>query len=176
MKALLLACLVGVAAAGCIVGGDSEGDLSLEEVGALPEPLTYFVGEKFEGLPLTRILGRRRPMTFVYGDCDVPFGSDGGCAPPLEVQLWPIEERPPTRISTMIPCRRVTVRGAPGAFFGSDLDLYVGEHTVVLFAESRAMALRAAAALRPVGAAVASAENLPAPAIDVAPGLRRCTS
>jgi len=26
----------------------------------------------------------------------------------------------------MVECRKVTVRGAAGAFFGSDLDLYVG--------------------------------------------------
>ncbi|HEU4450935.1 MAG TPA: hypothetical protein VFR63_13275 [Gaiellaceae bacterium] len=175
MKALLLACLLGIAAAGCLVGDDPEGDFSLDEVREWPQPAAYFVGEEFEGLPLTAILGRR-PMTFVYGDCDVPFGSDGGCAPPLEVQLWPIEQRPPSLISTTIPCRKVTVRGAPGAFFGGDLDLYVGEHTIVIFGESRDMALRAAAALRPVGADAASAESLPPPSIDVAPGLRRCSS
>jgi hypothetical protein len=49
----------------------------------------------------------------------------------------------------MIECRKVTVRGVPGAFFGRDLDLYVGNQTVVIFADSSERALRAAEALRP---------------------------
>jgi hypothetical protein len=75
----------------------------------------------------------------------------------------------------MIECRRVTVRGVPGAFFGSDLDLYVGNQTVVIFADSQARALRAAEALRPVDANRATTEDLPAPSVEAEAGLQHCS-
>ena len=140
-----------------------------------PGPTPYFVGEPFEELPLTAIVGDPEPLTFIYGDCE-PAGDDGGCAPPLEVQIWPIERRPPGIISSMVACRKVTVRGAPGAFFSGDLDLYVGKQTVVIFADSAKRALRAAEALRPVDADRATGEDLPAPAIDPGPALARCSA
>lgn len=74
----------------------------------------------------------------------------------------------------MVECRKVTVRGAAGAFFGSDLDLYVGNQTVVFFADSQERALRAAEALRPVDADRATGDALPKPAIDPKPALARC--
>ncbi|MGH3012002.1 MAG: hypothetical protein ACRDLZ_04495 [Gaiellaceae bacterium] len=72
-------------------------------------------------------------------------------------------------------CRKVSVRGAPGAFYSGDLDLYVGNQTVVIFADSRARALRAAEALRTVDAERATGRDLPAPTIDPEPGLARCS-
>jgi hypothetical protein len=78
-------------------------------------------------------------------------------------------------ISEMIECKKVTVRGAPGAFFAGDLDLYVGEQTVVIFADSSRRALRAANALRPVDADQASTGNLPPPTVDAEAGLGHCS-
>ena len=75
----------------------------------------------------------------------------------------------------MIECRAVTVRGSRGAFFGSDLDLDVGNQTVVIFADSQARALRAAEALRPVDAERVSSGDLPEPTIDPGPALARCS-
>jgi hypothetical protein len=170
--ALVVASLA-VAAAGCAFGGEPDSDFTLEEVQSRPGPAPYFVGKEFEGLPLTAIVGAD-PMTFIYGDCD-PGGGDGGCVTPLEVQVWPIERRPPGIISDMIDCRKASVHGAPGAFYGSDLDLYVGEHTVVIFADSQARTLRAAEALRPVDADAATDGDLPAPTLAAEAALERCS-
>jgi hypothetical protein len=172
-RAFVALATAAVVAGGCSWTGESVVN-ALQEVRDRPGPKPYFVGETFEELPLTAISGREMPLTFIYGDCD-PGGGDGGCAPPLEVQIWPIEQRPPGMISEMIECKKVTVRGAPGAFFAGDLDLYVGEQTVVIFADSSRRALRAANALRPVDADQASTGNLPPPTVDAEAGLGHCS-
>jgi hypothetical protein len=53
-----LAAIAAVAAAAACSWTDSEGDSTLDEIRALPGPAPYFVGEEFEELPLTVILGR----------------------------------------------------------------------------------------------------------------------
>jgi len=165
---------VATAAGGCSWTNEPQGDYTLAEVRARPGPAPYFAGEQFEELPLTAILGRTLPLSFIYGDCEPPPG-EGGCPTPLEVQVWPIERRPPGIISETIACRKVTVRGAEGAFFGSDLDLYVGNQTITIFADSQERALRAAEALRPVDADRATSEDLPAPSVDAEAALARCS-
>jgi hypothetical protein len=161
------------AAAGCSWTDGPGADAALEEIRSHPGQGPYFVGEQFEELPLTTILGRSPPLSFIYGDCEPPPG-EGSCPAPLEIQVFPIEQRLPGIISSMIACRKVTVRGVRGAFFGSDLDLYVGDQTVVIFADSRERALRAAEALRPVDADRARTEDLPAPSVDVEGPLSHC--
>ena len=174
-RALAAAALLGGVIVGCSRTVEPQGNATLEDVRARSGPRPYFVGERFEELPLTAILGKAWPVTFIYGDCEVPGGTDGGCAPPLEVQVWPIEKRPPGMISAMLECRMVTVRGVRGAFYGSDLDLYVDGVTVVVFADSRARTLRAAEALRPVDAERATADGLPEASIDPEPKLQHCS-
>ena len=114
------------------------------------------------------MLGTRSTPTFIYGDCD-----PAPCSPPLQVQHWTIERRPPSLYDAEIPCRRIRAGGVPAAAFESSggVDVYVGDRTVVVFADSDAQAARAVAALRPVAGA---ATVLPPPAIDVEPALRRC--
>jgi hypothetical protein len=172
--ALALLTTAAAVLGGCALTDDGKVDAALEELRERPRPGPYFVGETFEGLPLTHVSESHAPLTFAYGDCEPP-PDEGGCAPPLEVQVWPIERRPPGIISSMIECRKVTVRGVPGAFFGSDLDLYVGDQTVVVFADSQGRALRAAEALRPVDANGVSSTDLPAPTIDAEVPLARCS-
>jgi hypothetical protein len=161
------------ALAGCVLADEQNVDAALEELAERPGPTPYYAGETFEGLPLTHVSDGPGPLGFAYGDCEPPV-DEGGCPAPLAIQVWPIERRPPGAISSMIECRKVTVRGAPGAFFNSDLDLYVGDWTVVVFADSPARALRAAEALRPVGADHATDKDLPAPTVDAAGPLARC--
>ena len=69
---------LATAIGGCSWTDDPQGDSTLDEIRALPGPAPYFVGETFEDLPLTAILGRSLPLTFIYGDCEPP--PDGGCA------------------------------------------------------------------------------------------------
>ncbi|MGH3042569.1 MAG: hypothetical protein ACRDNG_12675, partial [Gaiellaceae bacterium] len=164
------------AAGGCSSTDEPRGDSTVDEIRDLPGPAPYFVGETFEELPLTAILGRTLPLSFIYEDCEPP-PDEGGCPAPLEVQVSLIERLPPGMISEMIECRRVTVRGVEGAFVGADgLHLYVGNQTVVIFADSAARALRAAEALRPADADRATGEDLPAPSVDVEAGLARCSA
>jgi hypothetical protein len=172
--ALAVLTAAAVVLGGCVLTDERNVEASLEELRERPGPGLYYVGETFEGLPLTDISAAGPQVTFFYGDCEPP-PDEGGCAPPLEVQIWPIERRPPGAISSMIECRKVAVRGASGAFYGSDLDLYVGDQTVVVFADSQPRALRAAEALRPVDADRASDQDLAAPAIDAEGPLARCS-
>ena len=172
MKALAVAGVLLVAVTGCWLDNEPKSDFTLGEVRNRPGPTPYFVGEQFEELPLTAIDGKVGKLTFIYGDCDA--SGDGGCAPPLQVQIWPIERRPPGIIDR--ECRRVSVRGVPGAFYGADLDLYVGAHTVSIFADSQARALRAATALRPVDSGSATTADLPAPKVDAGPGMAECAA
>jgi hypothetical protein len=127
--------------------------------GVVPSPFPLFdAGERVNGLPLTEVLHRSGPaqhVSFVYGDCTP--ADDGGCAPPVEIQVWPACRRnlhlydggPP---GTPLP-ERTTVRGAPAAFFedGQRLELQTSRSTIVVFATSRARALGVAGALRAVG-------------------------
>jgi hypothetical protein len=57
-------------------GGDSGTDI--EELRASSAPV-YWLGESFDGLPLTYSTER----LLVYGDCEPE--SDTGCAPPLQL-------------------------------------------------------------------------------------------
>lgn len=50
--------------------------------------------------------------TFIYGDCEVPAGSDGGCPPPLSIQIQPLCTH--LDVVARAPIwRRRQIRGAP---------------------------------------------------------------
>jgi hypothetical protein len=178
-RTLLAVAAAVTTTAGC---GWTEGHpdlITLEEARELPEPAPYWVGQEFEGLPLTAIL-RPPGAVFFYGECDREPGpeEDYGCNSPLRIETRPIAGGPADW--TDLLCRRVNVRGVSGAFFGNEpgfdlfLELYSGEQTIYIVADSEARALRAARALRPVDADRASTEDLPPPAIDVEPALAHC--
>jgi hypothetical protein len=104
------------------------GDFTLEAARASDDFPLYYAGEEVDGLPLTPILRRDAAanyVSFVYGDC-MP-GSDGGCAPPAEVQVWPGGVRNAgsydlSLAGTPIP-RRTTIRGLPAAFLHDETHL-----------------------------------------------------
>ncbi len=85
----------------------------------------YSLGSSFDGLPLTAVLrqcedpgldasigvdARGNSTSYIYGDCELPMG-EGGCAPPLEVQVRPACERSvsdydmelPPRLTDLLP-------------------------------------------------------------------------
>jgi hypothetical protein len=174
VRRLAVAGVILILASGCWLDGDSDSNLTLEEVRALPGPAPYFAGAEIAGLPLTAIdRDTVWPLTFIYGDCD-PVGDDGGCSPPLQVQIRPIDSRPPGIIQQRA-CSPVEIRGAPGAFYGPDLDLYVGDFTISIFAHTRELVVGAAEALRTVDEE-AVAGDLPAPAIDADTALAACAT
>jgi hypothetical protein len=130
------------------------GNFTLEEARAFEEyPLAY-AGEEVDGLPLTAILRRddtARFVSFVYGDCTAR--SDGGCAPPAEVQVWPASARSVGSFETSAPGSPVPeptrIRGLPAAFVGeTQVELYAPDATVVVFAHTRERALAIADGLR----------------------------
>jgi hypothetical protein len=102
----------------------------------------YYVGGSHGGLPLT-FSGRgpgdgeglRRSWSFIYGDCE-PAASEGGCAPPLEVQNWSICTRFPALYPGPTPATRA-LDGAETLPAGGGLDVYTGRTTVVIFGRRR---------------------------------------
>ena len=134
----------------------SAGRFTLAHAYAFEDYPLYFAGDRVEGFPLVAVLRRADAadfVSFVYGDCTA--ADDLGCAPPIEIQVWPAcrrhlglyRDNPSFARSAT---DRTTVRGVPAAFFddGTRLELQTGRATVVVFAESRAGLGRVAGALR----------------------------
>jgi len=109
-RTLLAVAAAVMTTAGC---GWTEGHpdlITLEEAGAPPGPAPYWVGQEFEGLPLTAIA--RPPSVIVhYGECayEASEEDDYGCGSPLRIENRPIAGGPADW--TDLSCRRVTVRG-----------------------------------------------------------------
>jgi hypothetical protein len=147
-------------------GGDSGTDV--DELRASPAPI-YWLGESFDGLPLTYSTER----LMVYGDCEPE--SDTGCVPPLQLQHWPLAQRHPSKFTVTpgrrTPCTRGTVGGRTVAVFATTggLEVYIGRMVVVVFAEWE-RTLRAVKALRPLN----GARRLPEPPPALRRALARC--
>lgn len=121
----------------------------------------------------------------IYGTCKVT--SDTGCAPPLEVQVWPACERSPADYtfgepgheSTLKPTEIATVRGVPARFYREGrVELSTGDVTVVIFGNSRELVLSAAQGLRSEGGApnrVSADQALPAPVRGAQEGTLPCS-
>jgi hypothetical protein len=155
LRVLALAgALVAVAALGIDRLGGRGGDLTLEQARAFEEFPLYYAGDVVEGLALTALLERddsARYVSFVYGDCTP--SSDGGCASPAEIQVWPAGARNLGSYDLSAPGTPVPeptrIRGVPAAFVGDgQLELYVPGATVVVFAHDRERALAIANELR----------------------------
>jgi hypothetical protein len=147
---------------------------------SVASPLLY-AGDAVDGLPLTAVL---RPdetagyVAFVHGDCVA--SDDAGCAPPAEIQVWPacrrhlgLYERAPPAGPVV---ERAVVRGVPAAFVdgGARIELQTGRSTVVVFASSRARALRIAEALRSIDGSVPAGLPLPEPVSGALDGTAPC--
>jgi hypothetical protein len=187
----LLATAVAVALAltlsGSVSAGAGAGDIGsgvsfgMEQARRFDEFPLYSAGERVEGLPLLAVLRREDTasyVSFVYGDCVAE--DESGCAPPLEIQVWPACQRNLALYDSIsaggaVP-ERIAMRGVPAALFddGTRLELQTGSSTVVIFAGSRARLLRIAAALRAVDGSVAPGGPLPQPERDKAGGAMDC--
>ena len=149
-------------------GGPAEaggGRLSVEEAKAFQEFPLYWVSENFQDLPLVAILRSRynpdptlpasrgeNMVTFIYGRCE-PKG-EGGCAPPLAIQVTPYCQVPPTLLAERVKNEPPSqLRGAQAQWVGqrtSHLRLWTKNVNVAIFAGDRALLTAAADALRPV--------------------------
>ena len=158
-------------AAGCA----GSGPVDVSEYQRPDAPPTYWLGRSFQGLPLTDAhTGPGGEPTFVYGTCTPK--SDTGCAPPLELQHWPLSKRPPGGFE-MAPgrpaaCGLVSSARVTAARFETTggVEVYLGDRVVVLFGADD-LIRRALRTLRPV-----KEQNppLPAPPAWVAEALARC--
>lgn len=135
----------------------------------------YSLAQQFEGLALTTILrrcddspfdpsnGRANFVSYIYGSCDPqPTAGDpeGGCAPPIEVQVWPACERSIADYGASHVASTATSlaqrRGVPSADFGDRIELYSDDSSVVVFAASPQLAERV------VDGLMVAARNTPA--------------
>ena len=134
-----------------------------------------------DGLPLVAVLRRDDTadyVSFVYGDC-VPRAPDSGCAPPVEIQVWPACRRNlglyEASTSRSVSLETTAFRGVPAALLdgGGRLELQTGTSTVVVFAGTRDRAHRVGASLRPLGSGSIS-QTLPPPVAGALEGALRC--
>jgi hypothetical protein len=123
----------------------------------------YWVGERFEGWDLTAVSVDRKKVTFVYGNCVLEVPADGGCAPTLQIQIWP-------RCVTLEDAESgQEIRGAPLNYsYGGDAILNTERVEIRVFigqGATRGMKMRALRALR-------SANDVP-PVVDAGDPLPR---
>lgn len=151
--------------------------VSIDDLRAQSAPPAYFLGDRFENLPLTAIVDSISAPDFIYGTCKIKptlLPTDAGCSPPLQVLNYRFSERPPSKFARDSSCRRLAIGGGlPGAVFAGTggIEVYVGDRTVVIFANTEAQMRRAAAALRPV-----KGGSLPEPRAGIREQLaRRCS-
>jgi len=126
------------------------------------QPIVYYLGSRFAGLPLTHAEADRSGRAlFVYGTCEIPPGqTEGGCAPPIQVQVFPFA---PRDWSHAVGCHRLSsLRGVPTARHDG-LVLFSDRTVLKIYARTPAEDDRAALALRRVDGSSAPQERLPAP-------------
>ncbi len=155
-------------------------DLTLSDAQAFDAYRLYYSGTEAAGLPLESVTqgratnrharqqGRRAiDWTFVYGDCTPPPG-EGGCAPPLEVQVSSTCVRSFSSIKFrerhLYAFRGAKATGGGGRYEVSPMEIFTGRTTIVVFGNEKRLIKTAARELREVHRAeVASHLAPPAP-------------
>jgi hypothetical protein len=91
-----------------------EGDPDVEAARSFAGYPLYWVGEHFEDWDLEYVAVRPDGFTtFGYGTCEIEgWFADGGCAPPLQIQIQPLCAHLDVVASNQV-WRRREVRGAP---------------------------------------------------------------
>jgi hypothetical protein len=137
--------------------------MTIDQAQTFQDYPVFWVGEEFEGLPVTSIhherysppAGIAQPDTdsvdVVYGDC-TPTGSPPTCVPPVQIQSTPYCLLPPTMAAEgVLQGESFDLRGASAQWVGAGhtLVLHTGESTVVIIAtEGKDAALEVANHLR----------------------------
>lgn len=107
----------------------------------------YWLGDQFDGLPLTRVdrfvsgpgsLVPEDSTTFIYGTCAAPPESEGGCAEPLQIIIKPYcYEQPDSFADQIRESPLVKVRGGADAQrIGGGLRIWTGDVALKIYAES----------------------------------------
>ena len=152
------------------VAGNS--NMSVEEAREFSEFPLYWLGETYEGLELTTLLGGKKNFTFLYGKCVVR--SEGGCPAPFSVIVRPLcNSRPGTADPSVHAGELFSLRGALAQeYTDGHLKLGIGSVSVTLYGPTRDMMKAMAENLRPVAGpgqapSEAGAPLSPANSVDV---------
>jgi len=154
VRPLLTAALLGLLAASC--GGSAMARADVERLlasSAASSTPAYFLGDGYAGLPITNVLRDEGGTTIVYGTCYVAPFSEGGCAPPLQVQTRTFS---PEDWPNAADCSRLAdIRGVPALDFGGGTVLVLDGLTITVFDDTMDAAKSggAAADVRRVGQA-----------------------
>jgi hypothetical protein len=139
----------------------------------------WWLGESFDSLNLAYVL----PFTngdgssevdrigFIYGTCTQPTGSEGGCAPPLSLQIEPLCKTLPEMIMGFERSDLFDFRGAKALWVDErQLGVWTGDSAVFVFG-SRDRILRAADVIVPLGnvQVALTGSNLPPPNFESCP-------
>ena len=158
-----------------------KGNFSIAQAQAFTDFPLYNAGSSLDDMPLAVFYdtgGFSPSVSFIYGDCQAT--DDMGCAPPVQVQVWPACIRNPSLYQSSRPGaltpETTSIRGVPAAFFedGHRLEIQTGTSTVVVFARTRDEVLQVASALRGVNLPVQASDRLPQPAAGALDGKLGC--
>ena len=125
---------------------------TLEDARQFNEFPLYWLGESYDGLPLTRIIRYRYDpeppipavtaedsVAFIYGTCTP--SSESGCAPPLQIIVEPYCTRPPEIIAPLAAVgSSFDIRGATAQWVTDHLRIWTGDVSTTIFAAAEASA------------------------------------
>jgi hypothetical protein len=173
--AALTMLVLGVAGGGCSIGDDVEADLdAARDFSSFP---LYWAGEQFEGLGISYVELGGPAAGFGYGTCEIT--GDHGCAPPLQIQIFPLCFHLDFVSANRIWTRR-TIRGAPVGVSDGAPVMFTPRTQIKVYrgqGSDPGMALRALRALRSLNEVrprIGVVGQIPAPAPGVLEGSAPC--
>jgi len=170
--AALTALVLGIVGAGCAIGDDVEADLeTAREFNAYP---LYWAGERFEKLDVSYVSLGGEAVGFTYGTCEIT--GDHGCAPPLQIQIFPLCFHLDVAAANRVWTRR-QIRGAPVGVFDAAPVMFTQQTQLKVYGSDPGMALRALRALRSlndVPPQIGPVGSIPPPAPGVLEGTALC--
>jgi hypothetical protein len=119
---------------------------TIEDATNFTEFPLYWLGESYNGLPLTRIIRYRYDpeppipavtaedsVAFIYGTCTP--SPEAGCAPPLQIIVEPYCTRPPEIIAPLANVgSSFDIRGATAQWVTDHLRIWTGDVSTTIFA------------------------------------------
>ncbi len=136
-----------------------EGGWTIEDAKQFREFPLYWLGESYEGLPLTKIIRYRYDpeppipaiqaeniVLFIYGSCNP--GPEGGCPPPLSIRVEPYCMNPPEGFAPAVRGGPFEVRGALAEQVSGDIRIWTGDVSVAIFTDGLAAQVDAGEQLR----------------------------
>ena len=144
---------------------------TIEDAKQFTEFTLYWLGESYEGLPLTKIIRYRYDpeppippieaeniVLFIYGSCNP--GPDSGCAPPLSIRVEPYCMNPPEGFAPAVRDAPFEVRGALAERIAGHLRIWTGDVGITILTNPVSQ-VEAAEKLRLVSEGPEGAQRMP---------------